>query len=45
VDAEPAGDVRFPAFDASQWTESTREVFSAGAEDDHAFVFRTLERR
>ena len=44
VDAEPAGDVRFPAFDRSRWTEVAREAFPAGAEYDHAFVFRTLER-
>lgn len=45
VDAEPDGDVRFPAFDPAAWTEVAREAFPAGAEDDHAFVFRTLERR
>jgi dihydrofolate reductase len=45
VDAEPSGDVRFPAFDPSDWTEVAREAFPAGPDDDHAFTFRTLERR
>lgn len=45
VDAEPEGDVRFPAFDESQWVEVAREAHPAGPKDDHAFVFRTLERR
>ncbi|MFC7380112.1 dihydrofolate reductase [Brevundimonas sp. GCM10030266] len=45
VDAAPDGDVHFPAFDADQWTEITSEVHSAGEKDDHAFTFRTLERR
>lgn len=45
VDAAPDGDVHFPAFDADQWTEVASEPHSAGEKDDHAFVFRTLERR
>ena len=45
VDAEPVGDVVFPAFDETQWTEVAREAHPAGPDDDHAFVFRTLERR
>jgi dihydrofolate reductase len=45
VDAEPAGDVRFPAYDPAAWTEVSRQAFPAGEKDDHAFVFRILERR
>jgi dihydrofolate reductase len=45
VDAEPAGDVYFPALDESQWIEIAREAYPSGPDDDHAFVFRTLERR
>ena len=45
VAAEVDGDVRFPAFDESAWTEVRREVHPAGDGDDHAFVFRVLERR
>lgn len=44
VDAEPRGDVLFPAFDEAAWTEVTRTEFAAGPEDDHAFVFRVLQR-
>ncbi|MDO8297183.1 MAG: dihydrofolate reductase [Caulobacter sp.] len=45
VDAEPEGDVTMPAFDESAWTEVRREAHPAGEGDDHAFVFRVLERR
>ena len=44
VDASPEGDVTFPAFDESAWTEVRREAYPAGEGDDHAFVFRVLER-
>ena len=45
VDAEPEGDAYFPAIDESQWREVSREAHDAGENDDHAFVFRVLERR
>jgi dihydrofolate reductase len=45
VNAEPEGDVTFPAFDEAAWTEVRREAHPAGPDDDHAFVFRVLERR
>lgn len=45
VDAEVAGDVTFPDFDEAAWTEVRREEHPAGPDDDHAFVFRVLERR
>lgn len=45
VDAEVAGDVTLPSFDESGWRETFREAHPAGPTDDHAFVFRTLERR
>lgn len=45
VDANPQGDVVLAVFDESDWTEVRREPHPAGPEDDHAFVFRVLERR
>jgi len=44
VDATPAGDAAFPAFAEKDWSEIGREVYPAGEADDHAFVFRALER-
>ena len=45
VDAAPEGDAVFPAFDEAAWTEVSSEAFPAGEKDDHAFVFRVLERK
>lgn len=45
VDAEPEGDALFPAFDEAAWTEVRREPYPPADGDDHAFVFRVLERR
>lgn len=45
VDAEPEGDVYFPAFSEGDWKEVKREAYPAGEGDDQAFVFRVLERR
>ena len=45
VDASPDGDVLFPPFNESDWVETRREAHPAGEGDDHAFVFRVLERR
>lgn len=45
VDAAPDGDVLFPAFDENDWKETLNEAHPAGEKDDHAFTFRTLERR
>jgi dihydrofolate reductase len=45
VQAQVQGDVSFPAFDEAAWTEVRREEHPAGPDDDHAFVFRVLERR
>lgn len=45
VDAEVEGDVFMPVFDEAAWKEVSRREFPAGEGDDHAFVFRTLERR
>ena len=45
VDASPDGDVWFPPFNEADWLETHREAHPAGPDDDHAFVFRTLERR
>ncbi|HEY3814096.1 MAG TPA: dihydrofolate reductase [Caulobacteraceae bacterium] len=45
VDASPDGDARFPAINESEWREVRRDEHPAGENDDHAFVFRVLERR
>jgi dihydrofolate reductase len=45
VDTSPEGDARFPAIDEAKWVEVKREAFPAAEGDDHAFVFRVLERR
>ena len=45
VDAAPEGDVHLPPFDEGAWTEVRREAHPASEVDDHAFVFRVLERR
>ena len=45
VDAAPEGDVHFPPFDETAWKEVRREAHPASEDDDHAFVFRVLERR
>lgn len=45
VEAEPEGDVLFPAFDEAAWVEVSSEAYPAGEKDDHAFVFRVLDRR
>lgn len=45
VEAEPEGDALFPAFDEVDWIEVSREAHEPGEKDDHAFVFRVLERR
>ena len=44
VEAEVEGDVLFPPFDETAWREVSREAHPAGPQDDHAFVFRVLER-
>ena len=45
VDAEPAGDAVFPAFDEGAFVEVASERPEPGEKDDHAFTFRVLERR
>ena len=44
VEADIEGDVLFPPFDPAQWREVRREAHPAGDGDDHAFVFKVLER-
>ena len=44
VEAEPEGDTRFPAFDEAAFVEVASEAHDAGEKDDHAYVFRTLDR-
>jgi dihydrofolate reductase len=45
VEGEPEGDVTFPPFDETHWTEVRREAYPAGEGDEYPFVFRVLERR
>jgi dihydrofolate reductase len=45
IDAEPQGDVTLAPFDEALWREVRRQDYAAGEGDDHAFVFRVLERR
>lgn len=44
VEAEPAGDVRFPAFNRARFRETFREAHPAGPRDEHAFAFVDWER-
>ena len=44
VEAEPEGDVYFPAFDEADWKEVRRERHEAGPQDQFAFTLRVLER-
>ncbi|SMH46241.1 dihydrofolate reductase [Mesorhizobium australicum] len=43
--AEPAGDTRFPAIDASVWTAKTCEDVPAGERDSHATRYCVYERK
>lgn len=44
VEAAPEGDAVFPPFDERAFVETARERHEAGKKDDHAFVFRILDR-
>jgi len=44
VDAAPEGDAWFPEIDPKEWSETRREPFEANQRNDHAFVFRRLDR-
>ena len=44
VEAEVAGDVRFPPFDRAAWREIERETHAADAANVHAWRFSVLER-
>ena len=44
VEAEPAGDTRFPAFDRDRFNEVFREAHPAGLRDEYAYAFVDLER-
>ncbi len=44
VDVDAEGDILFPSFPESEWKEIRRERHEAGEDDEHAFVFRLLER-
>ena len=45
VDAEVAGDVKFPEFTRSQWQEVSREEHASDAANSLPFSFVILERR
>ena len=45
VEVEADGDVLFPALDEAEWIERERRNYPASEGDEHAFVFRILERR
>ncbi len=45
VHAVVPGDVHFPAFDESEWTEVAREEHAADERHAHPFAICTLERR
>lgn len=45
VEAEVEGDVHFPAFDESRWTEVSREHHEADAKNQYPFTIRVLEKR
>lgn len=45
VHAKPDGDVKFPAFDRTQWKETRRDGPHQGPKDDHPYTIVTLERR
>lgn len=44
VEAEPEGDVFFPALDSSEWREVWQERHSADEKNEFAYTFRVLER-
>ena len=44
VDAEVHGDTRFPALNASEWVETSRELHPRGPKDSASFVLRVLDR-
>jgi dihydrofolate reductase len=45
VEASPEGDAHFPDFDESAYTETLSQAHQPGDKDDHAFTFRTLQRK
>lgn len=45
IDADLAGDARFPAFDETAWRETAARPVPAGPKDEHPAVIRVLERR
>jgi dihydrofolate reductase len=45
VDAEPAGEVRFPPVDWSLWVEERRTAPQRGGRDDASFAFADYRRR
>ena len=44
VEAHVEGDTLFPAYDAAEWRETSREDHAADERNPHACSFRVLER-
>jgi len=44
VEAEPEGDVFFPALDPEEWKLASSEAHPADEKNDHPFTFKVLER-
>lgn len=44
VEADVAGDARFPQFDEAEWAETARTRHEADTDNQHAFVARVLDR-
>ncbi len=45
VDIAVEGDTTFPALDAAQWHETSRQSYPQGPKDSAAFVLRVLDRQ
>ena len=45
VQAEPDGEVLFPAFDEADWVEVSRSEHPADESNEHAVIHRVLERK
>lgn len=45
VDAQPAGDVHFPALDQAAWTQTSSQPLDRGPRDDHAANLIIFDRK
>ncbi len=44
VHAAPEGDIRFPDYDAAEWTQVSSEPLPQGERDDHESTLTILDR-